>query len=402
VSLAAGALPLLILFALLNLLCSRAVFLLLERWLAQRRTRELLGILFLLFIIGTQFIGPIAGHLKQSQLPGVSTWTSLLTIERASPPGLAAFSLESLQQGQPFATLAAAGGLLIYAALFGLLLLRRLKAQYLGENLSEAMAPAVTRTSPTAVRPGWQLSWLSPPIAAVFEKECRYLLRSGPILFTLIMPLVILIMFRFLPGRGETAVGQAADFAFPAGAGYALLVLTNLAYNLFGAEGAGVQTYWVGPVRLQDVFLAKNLTHAAVLGVDTGLVLLGTFLFFRPPSASIFLATIGALLFALPLNFAAGNLTSVYAPKKIDLATFGRQRASGITALVSVVVVLTVLGTSGAIIAISHLLGRDWLAPLIFLPLAAGAFAVYWALLGRTARLALSRREVLLAEICRG
>ena len=46
-------------FALVNLVLARMLFAWLERWLAQRRTREIMGILFFLFILSFQLIGPL-------------------------------------------------------------------------------------------------------------------------------------------------------------------------------------------------------------------------------------------------------------------------------------------------------------------------------------------------------
>ena len=70
--------------------------------------------------------------------------------------------------------------LLAYSALLALLLNNRLRAQFLGENLSEAMAP-VAIADPGKLREGWDLRGLSGPVAAIFEKETRYLLRSAPV-----------------------------------------------------------------------------------------------------------------------------------------------------------------------------------------------------------------------------
>ena len=75
--------------------------------------------------------------------------------------------------------------------------------------------------------------------SAVLEKEVHYLSRSGPTLFTLVMPVVVLLIFRLSPGKSDSAgglLGHAADLAFPLGAAYTLLILTNLVYNSFGAD----------------------------------------------------------------------------------------------------------------------------------------------------------------------
>ncbi|MGD0758540.1 MAG: hypothetical protein ABR921_06525, partial [Candidatus Sulfotelmatobacter sp.] len=52
------ALPVVLLFAAFNLLFLQMVFAWLERWLAQRRTREIMGVLFILVMLSIQLVGP--------------------------------------------------------------------------------------------------------------------------------------------------------------------------------------------------------------------------------------------------------------------------------------------------------------------------------------------------------
>ena len=60
-------------------------------------------------------------------------------------------------------------------------------------------------------------------MAAVFEKELRYLSRSGPMLFTLIVPLFMLLVFRS-SGTNEGLFAHAPGLTFPLGAAYSLLL----------------------------------------------------------------------------------------------------------------------------------------------------------------------------------
>ncbi|MFZ0637104.1 MAG: hypothetical protein WA755_11445 [Candidatus Acidiferrales bacterium] len=402
-ALAVWALPVFALFALMNVLLSRVVYTWLERWLAQRKTRELFGILFFIVIIGIQFIGPLMQRWGRHRFASPNQFDGLLSASRIFPAGLASNALLNAQSGQVVAALVAFIGLAAYAAAFAALLSMRLRAQFLGENLGESLAP-VRVQGRQAVRPAWELRGLSGPVAAIFEKEVRYLSRSGPILFTFVMPLVILVLFRVLPGRngeGPSFLQRAPDWAFPVGAAYALLMLTNIMYNTFGADGGGFQCFLTAPVTFRDVLFAKNLTHAVILGLETASVLLVTILLYGPPSPSVIFATIAALLFALPLTLAAGNMMSVYSPKKYDYAVFGRQRATGATAFVSIGVQAAVMGVAGLVIVMAHLTGRLWLAGVIFLPLAVASFFVYRTLLNLGARRAYERREILVAEICR-
>jgi membrane protein implicated in regulation of membrane protease activity len=92
---------------------------------------------------------------------------------------------------------------------------------------------------------------------------------------------------------------------------------------------------------------------------------------------------------------------SVYSPKRHDLATFGRQRASAATGFVGMFVQAFVVGVSALVIFGAYHFGQVWLAGIAFLILAAISSVVYWLILNKAARAAMDRREVLVAEICR-
>jgi ABC-2 type transport system permease protein len=402
-SLLPGAALALLCFALVNIFLSRAVYLWLERWLAKRRSREIMGLIFLFAIVSFQFLGPLGARLELHPHRSARSLTSLSTVLEFFPPGLAGFSLQQLEGGDTLEAVAACAGLVGYSALLALLLNSRLRAQFLGENLSEAAAPVAIQT-PGKLREGWDLRGLSGPVAAIFEKETRYLLRSAPVLFMFVMPIVILVLFRVSPGRSGAGSGllmNASEWAFPVGAAYALLMLTNIVYNTFGADGSGLQFFLISPVPMREVLLAKNLAHTAVHAINTTLVLIASSFLYRPPRLDIAFTTGTALLFAFPLNLAAGNLMSVYSPKRYDLAAFGRQRASAATALIGMFVQIFVIGVSVLVIFLAYRTGRVWLAGVAFLPLAAAAFLVYWVTLKKSAQAAMDRREVLVAEICR-
>ena len=56
-------------FALFNLILMQTVFAWLERWLAQRRTREIMGVLFILVMLSFQLIGPAVEHFGKGPHP---------------------------------------------------------------------------------------------------------------------------------------------------------------------------------------------------------------------------------------------------------------------------------------------------------------------------------------------
>lgn len=391
-------------FWVLNVLLARMIFAWIERWLARRKSREILGVVFFLFIICFQFIGPVMSRYGRQNRPAVpGAIADLVPAEKLSPPGLAARVVDEASRDNPGSAVGSFAFECVYCAAFLWLLDLRLRAQYRGENLGESMAPAAPRAQKQAVRAGWGLPGLSGPVAALCEKELHYLTRSGPMLFNLAMPIVILLIFRIGPANGRHGgpFAQHTDLAFPIGVAYSLLILTNLTYNSFGAEGGGIQFFFVSPVRFREIVVAKNLVQAAALLLEMALVWVGVSLMFRPPGIGITLATLAGTLFAAFVNFTAGNLLSLYAPKKFDFAVFGRQRAAGTTVMASLGVQLViVLLASFALLTGMHY-GRIWIATIIFLALAAAAFAGYAVMLDRVDKIAISRRENLIAELCR-
>jgi hypothetical protein len=134
--------------------------------------------------------------------------------------------------------------------------------------------------------------------------------------------------------------------------------------------------------------------EACLLWVAVSLVL-------HPPTIGITLATLAGALFAALVNFSVGDLMSLYSAKKFDYAVFGRQRASGTTALAVMGVQVVVFGICAVTFALTAHFGRVWLATLILLAFAAVAFAVYTIVLNRIDRIAVNRRESLIAELCR-
>jgi ABC-2 type transport system permease protein len=163
---------------------------------------------------------------------------------------------------------------LLLLALYGIavlwLLNFRLRAEYHGENLSQSAVRTASPGERPALHPGWNLG-LPGPVAAVFEKELRYLSRSGPMMFTLVVPLFMLLVFRS-SGHSQGLFANAPDLTFPLGASYSLLLLTNLSYNNLGADGRGVQFFFAAPVRFRQIMIGKNLAHAAIFALEVALV----------------------------------------------------------------------------------------------------------------------------------
>jgi ABC-2 type transport system permease protein len=391
-------------FALFNLVLMQTIFAWLERWLAQRRTREIMGVLFILSMLSFQLIGPMMERFGKGQHPELSQAAKIaVQVQALLPPGIAANAIAQAARAQ---MLAGVASLLVLAALttaIGFLLHIRLRAQFRGENLSEVAArPAVATAQGLQI--GWNLPGFAQPVAAVFEKEVRYLARSGPMLLTLVMPIFMLLIIRLgpmNPMRQSSYLNRAPDMAFPGAAAYAILVLTNLVFNSFGGDAAGVQFFYASPVTFRQIMLAKNLTHASILFANTALAWVAVTYLYGTPRLAVSIATVAGLLFAAPLNFTAGNLMSIYSPKKRDFASFGRQNVSQTTVLASFGVEIVIVAFGVAAFTVARLYKNLWIATVIFLVLAAISIPIYVIILRRIDGIATQRREALLAELCR-
>ncbi len=353
----------LLVFATLNILLARAIFAWLEHWLARRRTRELMAVLLFLLVISVQLIGPLMSEAVSSRLsaesqPGATRTSRMLaSVQRFSPPGLVAESIAGRSSGNPTASTGALLLLVCYAAVFLWLLHVRSNAQYRGEYLAETSLPMSERNT-RATYAGWNLPGISGVTAAVLEKELRYLLRSGPVLLTFVTPVFMLLVLRG-SGGGGIFLSASPEFAFSVAAAYSLLLLANLIYNLFGADGAGILLFYTSPASFRQIVAAKNLSHLALLMANLAIAGTAAVLLFSAPRFSIVAGTVAWILFAVPINFSLGNLISILSPKKLDWGTFGRQRASRIAILASFAVQILTVGSGVAVLFLARQFGES-------------------------------------------
>lgn len=387
-----------VMFVVFNILLARGIFVWIEHWLSRRRSREIMGLLFFVLMIGFQFIGPALEHYsKKPASERFGYLAKVVPVQRMLPPGLSTALIAAAEVGDSTGVLGALGLLVAYSGAALALLHLRLRQQYRGEN-PEGNAKSTVTLANSAVRRGWKLPFLSTPVSAVFEKEIRYFSRSGPMLFTMIMPLVVILL---LWGGRKSFLQHQSEFFFPIGAGYCLLVMTNVVYNSFGPDGGGIQSFLMAPVTFRQVVFAKNLAQVAVLVVEIAILLLGVSLIYRPPHLVFLVLTFCWYLFAAPINFGVGDLLSLYSPKKIDYAVFGRQRASETTIFASLGVQLVVMGIGALAILLGYHYQDYWLGTLILAVLAIPAIAAYLILMRRIDGIVMTRREVLATELCK-
>ena len=392
----------LVVFTAFNIFLVRAIAAWIDRWMAQRRTREIVGALFLVGLMSLQLLNPAFRSEKHSHMSAEARasrlrWVkSVDKVQRWLPPGLAARALQPGSQPRLITAAQATALLGAFVLATGGALGVRLRADYRGENLGDAPSrKREERRSRSSLIGG------SGPIAAVIEKELHTVMRSMPLLYGLAAPLLMVFVLSGLFLRRGAAAGQAPSMALMVSLAYAIVGFTQLFYNNLGPEGAGIQLLFLTPTPLRTVVLAKNLFHALLFIADAALVCVAASLRLGMPAAASLAVAWAWLLFALPVHLAVGNLFSLNMPYRMNLGRMTRQRGSQGSALLSMLIQAAVLGIGAGTFALCSYLGDIWLAIPVFLLLAAGATVAWTRVLGNIDRIANQRRETLIATLAR-
>lgn len=391
-----------LLFVIFNLTMERLVGSWLEKLLAKRKTRELFLGLFVLSMISLNFLNPVMQRWGKGARPRLTEYIPYLSW---LPGSLAGDAVRAAATANHRGILVGVGGLFAWACLATVLLWQRYAVQYAGEEISDSPRPAAaTRKKEKKEGAAGELPrFISPQVAGVIVKEFRYLTRNGFAFLSLVFPPVMVVFFtlQFGPGSVLKEHTLKATLFFPAIMAYMILVLLAPAYNSFAYEGKGIQTYFMAPVRFQDVLLGKNLFLAALVAFELALSL--AILTFRVgwPGTSAFAATVTAGAFAVSGQMAIANWSSLSFPKKMEIGKMKGQRNSGVAVWTAFGVQIVVGGICSAILLAGRWTGNPWLPALAFSALTAAAIGGYVSSLGALNRLAEAKKEVLVETLCR-
>jgi ABC-2 type transport system permease protein len=395
---------------LMNLLFNRMIFTWLDRLLAKRRTREIMVVVFTLFIIGMQFSQFLFRQEGSRIARTLTNWMPVITM---LPPGRVAAGMVAAFAGRSADVFIAAGGVLLYAAAFAGLYTIRLRAKFRGEDLGESAAPSARK--PAAVRPAIPvpamavpdsgIHFLRAPVAAILAKDFRYFYRNTAMLMNLFMPLIIIVLFRMSAmsmGRGGVPRTSfiTGDFAYPFAMFYVFLLNSQLCQNALAYEGRGIERLFLSPISFRDVMLAKNVFQGTLIAIES-LFMFGLILVMGPaPRTAILLATWAGLPFMAIAHFIAGNWLSIQFARRFEFGV-RRQSAAGMNVLMSLGTVLGTVAVVAITAALTIWLAGLWLLPIVYLAMGAAMFAVYRVALDATARLALEKQEALLEQLAK-
>ena len=399
--------------AVTNMLFIRMVFAWVDRLLSTRRARELFTGLIFAGSIGIQYInvtfngmGRHTSHAAQrakiAAFLGVYRYVEPLL--HHLPPTLGGEAIVRASRTTGAGPLVPLGGILLYGLVFLAVFAWRMQREYRGENLSEAATrptqPAARAHLKTETGAGQQA--ISAPaktlipavVAACFEKEWIYVRRNPAQLYGLVAPLAMVFIF-----AGRMGTFGRTGMVFPAAVAYSVLGVAALAYNALGLDASGVQFYFMAPISIRSVILAKNLFGFSIMAIQLALVLaVIVFISGRPPLA-IMVSTMCWVVFASLVNATIGNMRSITAPKKIDPSKVSRRQASQLSALMCVGIMLAVAAVGAALIGFAKFADLPWLPVPVLLVFALGAFALYVTGLNRVDGLARRHRETLIEEL---
>lgn len=410
-SLALPALVVLAVFAWVNIFLMRMIGAWIERWLANRRFREFFSAVMALSAVGFQWMnyqrGPAhtyggRGSLIMGLLRGSGTGLNWL------PPGFAAHAI--LDRTDPLAALGNFAALVASAVLFAGIFAIRLHKQFLGEYLSDSVTarakPEARRRrsiEPRASQAGASAQTTGPAFAPVvlacLHKEWIILRGNGAQIIAMLTPLFFVVILN------RTMFSGHSTYFLPGSIAYVLFGVLAGLYNVFGADGRGVQIYLLAPVRLRDVIVAKNLMSLILIVLEAGLAwTLVTLLAQEPIPMATQISTALWTIFVIAANLALGNLRSIQAPRRfIPGQMRGRQttptnRTSGLLILL---VLFGSMALQFPVVLLSRYFGNAWLGAWIFGPLAAGAVAAYALMLHNAERYILAHRDVFAEELCK-
>jgi ABC-2 type transport system permease protein len=368
----------LLLFAIFNLLLNRILIGLFDRFQSTRRGRERMILLMFVLILLPQLLQFATGYWTNVRILRPPAWLlpAITPLREFSPPG-AALQMFALHRPEPWLFLV----LLLYAVFTALLLRWQLRAIYQGEIYSEVYKAR----RELKVEKGWRFPLVDEITAAIMEKEIRYIRQSSRVLLQLLYPPIIFLLLAFNPAGRKMFFSRSPEAMLGGMAWFILLSVPNLAYNTFGMDKEGFGRWLLCPPSLRKIFLGKNLTHAGLL--------IGLFLFAeaiiiavaRPRVLPLAVVTV-AFLAILVIQLGAGNLISVYWPKRIELTQMGSKMASNAAGLATMLVMLVLSALGGMIAYFTWALRLPWLPLVASTAILVASLKLYSYVLDRAAR----------------
>ncbi len=391
------------LFALLCAAWSRVGLHAVINVLREKRSAEIIGGGFALFLIAASFIPPVdTSWLTAIGDAGVGALDMNLIINAAValgrvPSGFFGDSLRQLALGRLRVALGESFGLALFT-LIGLAVAYMLLLRF--HRQAGRAGPAMKESGDSD-----PFARTSNRFRTLVTREALDLWRNPRARLLISVPFVLAILLKLLSGRALFVylLGQSADAWLMGGLCVygAVVIASTFSQNTFAYDGHGFAAFLAAPMDLADVLRAKNLVQgAAGLGMS---VLVAVFyrLYFGHGTAVDFLCSVVAVAAVVPMLLAAGNFLSLYFPVKFHANLKRRDKLPLTASMLGIVAAgvgcmpfgwaLKLAGPEGPTLRTVGLMGM----------FAVLNFVMYRAVLPLALRLLEQRREIVLRAVTR-
>jgi hypothetical protein len=212
----------------------------------------------------------------------------------------------------------------------------------LGGGTRKRRRRAASATTATESYTGWQIPLVPADLAAIIEKELRYIMRNAQLRMMALMPL-ILIIIRLVNRRNfnQTVAGghgfitdfikYGEGFMATTGVLYVFLILSGLSCNQFAFEHSGMRTLVLSPVDRKRILLGKNIAVCTVaLIFSAGVLVINQLVFRDVTPAALLFAGLSFVIFA-SMTSMMGNWFSIRFPKRMKFGA--RMNVSGVVGI---------------------------------------------------------------------
>jgi len=248
--------------------------------------------------------------------------------------------------------------------------------------------------------------WLPPVVAAVAEKEWKYLFRDPFFKMSFMQMLymfVVIIVAVVLPRHGGPGMELGAVTLWTA-TGILLFGGTMLTFNIFGTDGIAATTLFLFPSSRRQIIFGKNLVMF-LAEATVNVALLVTLHVLLRNFAYLWQQTL-LLVMSMLVLIAAGNIISVLFPMRLVMQGWRMQQQSAgkgcgrglVVMLGTFCCLLLSLPIATAVIVPTYWIPAYWFA--LTLPLAAAyAGSIYWFSLQITTPMLMQRETEIMATL---
>jgi ABC-2 type transport system permease protein len=258
----------------------------------------------------------------------------------------------------------------------------------------------------TAILFRWPRHLFADPLAALVEKEMQTLARSSRFRLVFFMGFTFGLVVWLPLTLGRNGLGQsgAMESNFLTWISvYSVMMLGEVAlFNSFGFDRTAAQFYWIAPVKVRTVLLAKNITASVYIFLEL-IIISVVCLALRLPISGFKIAEAFAVTTVMAVFFTGlGNLGTVYYPRSANPQTSWRARG-GSKFQMWMLLVYPLLGVPIGLAYMARYAFESQLGFYGVLLLTFGfALAFYWVAMDTAEEGALARKEQILVALSEG